>query len=121
MKIKVRFTHSKKAKTFTMSPATFFLGKGCSTGPVLCKGEKSEFAVEVCDGDTLEFSTTQFYDEFDFGHFRRGKQLNLAKPRTKKLKVEIEPIRASELTPKGRALLAKLRKSGGDLKTAVVK
>lgn len=77
MKIKVTFKHSKKSKTYSMSPAWYHIDKDCSTGPVLRKGEEASMIIDVKDRDEIVLSSSEFKDEFDFYHKRRGKVLNM--------------------------------------------
>lgn len=76
MKVNIVFKHSRKSKQYAFSPATFFFDRDCSTGPVILKGSKHGYELDVRAGDTLEFSTTKFDHEVDFRHWRGDKLLN---------------------------------------------
>ena len=76
MKIKVRFTHHKKNPNKYATPSTFHFDADCSTGPVIERGTGVTMEFDVKVGDTIEFATTRFEDEFDVFHKRRGRILN---------------------------------------------
>ena len=76
MRITIRIKHHKKSKLKHISPAIWFFTKDCSTGPIIKRGESWSKYYDLEIGDTVEFSTTKFDDEFDVRVIREGEAVN---------------------------------------------
>lgn len=76
MKITIKLSHSKKSKQHHVTPFTFHFDKESGTGPVLLRGSSISETHDLQEGDVIEFSTTNFTDEFDVKMWRGKKLLN---------------------------------------------
>ena len=81
-RINVRFTHSVKNKNkYAEISDCFFIDEEASSGPIVERGQSSTICIEPKNGDVYEFSTRKFDNEYDIKIWRRGKLLNLVRPK----------------------------------------
>ena len=79
MEIIFKFTNAKNGAMKYISPSTFHLDRGTSTGSVLGRGVSWAAVLDVQPNDTLEVKFGEFLDEPSLVIWRKGKIVNSAR------------------------------------------